>query len=335
MRRVLRIAAAILTIGAATARAEVTRVEIKTRVDVGATGYEKLIGVAHFALDPKDPRNQLIADLEKARTNAAGKVEFAADIFVLKPKSGGNGALLLDVLNRGGKPVLTGFNRGGVNNPSTEADLGDRFLLRKGFTLAWVGWESDIPDQPGLMRIYPPIATDNGKAITGIVRASFVLPERARQYVASDLINYDAADAGGPDSTLTSRVGPFDRPVTVRRSEWHLSGHTVTLDSDFRPGVIYDVAYRAANPPVAGVGLAAVRDFASWLRHSSDSVAPATYSYAFGSSQSGRFLREFLYDGFNTDEHDRQVFDAVMPHIAGAARIDLNARWSTPRGLGV
>jgi len=335
MTRALRIAAAIVLACAATARAEVTRVEIKTRVDVGSTGYEKLIGVAYFAVDPKDPRNHVIADLDKAPRNAAGRVEFSADVFLLKPKRSGNGALLLDVLNRGGKPVLTGFNRGGINNPSTEADLGDRFLLRQGFTLAWVGWEADIPDQPGLMRLHPPAASDNGKPITGIVRASFVLSERVKQYVVTDLMNFDAADAEGPDSVLTARAAPFDRPTTVPRGEWRVNGHTVTLDGDFRPGVIYDVAYRAANPPVAGVGLAAVRDFASWLRHSSDSVAPTKYSYAFGSSQSGRFLREFLYDGFNTDEHDRQVFDAVMPHIAGASRIDLNARWSTPRGLGV
>ena len=75
-----------------------------------------------------------------------------------------------------------------------------------------------------------------------------------------------------------------------------------------------------------------MRDFAAWLKHQPDAVAPVRYAYGFGSSQSGRFLRSFLYEGFNTDERDRQVFDGVIAHIAGAARIDLNERWSTPIG---
>ena len=108
----------------------------------------------------------------------------------------------------------------------------------------------------------------------------------------------------------------------------------MTLDGGFEPGKTYEIAYRAANPPVAGLGFVAMRDIAAWLKHQPDAVAPVRYAYAFGSSQSGRFLRSFLYEGFNTDERDRQVFDGVMAHIAGAARIDLNERWSTPTGLG-
>jgi hypothetical protein len=109
----------------------------------------------------------------------------------------------------------------------------------------------------------------------------------------------------------------------------------VTLDEGFTPGHTYEIAYRSQNPVVAGLGLVATRDFATWLKHEPESPVRVKYAYAFGSSQSGRFLRDFLYEGFNSDERDRQVFDGVMSHIAGAARIDLNARWSTPRGLGV
>ena len=122
--------------GAASAGAEVVRVDVKTRADIGATGYEKIVGTVYFSVDPADARNRVIADIGKAPRNAAGRVEFSSDIFILRPKSAGNRALLLDVLNRGGKPALTGFNRGGVNNPSTEADLGDRFLLRQGYLLS-------------------------------------------------------------------------------------------------------------------------------------------------------------------------------------------------------
>jgi hypothetical protein len=319
----------------ASVRAEVTRVDVKTRADIGTTGYEKIVGTVYFSLDPNDARNRVIADIDKAPRNGSGRVEFSSDIFILRPKAAGNGALLLDVLNRGGKPALTGFNRGGINNPSTEADLGDRFLLRHGFTLAWVGWEFDIPDQPGLMRMYAPAALDGGKPITGVVHAAFVIGERAGEFVVSDLMNYEAIDPDGRDSQLTVRSSFLGKPEAIARGRWHLKGHTVSLDGGFEPGSTYEVSYRSTNPPVSGLGLAAVRDVATWLKHEKDSLAPSRYAYAFGSSQSGRFLREFLYDGFNTDEHDRQVFDGVIPHIAGASRIDLNARWATPRGLGV
>src|SRR5262249_27066470 len=153
------------------------------------------------------------------------RVEFSSDIYVLKPKAGGNGALILDVLNRGGKPVLTGFNRGGVNDPATDADLGDRFLLKNGFTLAWVGWEFDIPERPGLMRMYPPIAADGGKPISGIVRASFI-GSGSNDVEITDLMNYDAVDPDAADSQLTVRSGSLGKPDPIARGKWRVNGHT-------------------------------------------------------------------------------------------------------------
>ncbi len=119
-------------------------------------------------------------------------------------------------------------------------------------------------------------------------------------------------------------------PTTIAREKWQLAGNVVTLEGGFEAGRSYELAYTATAAPVSGLGFAAVRDTAAWLKYATDALAPVKYAYAFGSSQSGRFLRDFIYEGFNTDEKNRQVFDAVIANIAGAARIDLNARGATP-----
>src|SRR3954468_23891284 len=126
---------ALLIVSASPSAAELTRVEVKTRADIGTSGFEKIVGTAFFTVDPSDRRNQVIADIDKAPVNAAGRVEFSSDLYIIRPKAPrGNGAALVDVLNRGNKIVLSGFNRGGSPDPATENDLGDRFLMRFGFT---------------------------------------------------------------------------------------------------------------------------------------------------------------------------------------------------------
>jgi len=330
------LAAGVLS-AAAQAHADVTRAVVTTRADVGTSGYEKISGTVYFAVDPADPHNRVVVDLDKAPRNAAGLVEFSADIYLLRPKDDrrANGAALVEVSNRGNRGALAGFDRGGFPDPKTENDLGDRFLMRFGFTLAWVGWEFDVPDQPGLMRIHVPVATEQGKTITGVVRAAFTPAARIEDFTVRDLASYEPIDPAGPDSQLMVRSTFLGRGEPIARASWRLTGHTVTLDGGFEPGKTYEISFRAANPPVAGLGFIAMRDFAAWLKHEAAAVAPVRYAYAFGASQSGRFLRSFLYEGFNTDEHDRQVFDGVMAHIAGAAGISLNERWATPIGLGV
>jgi len=335
-------AALALFAGSVPARAEVARIEITSRSDVGSSGYEKLVGRVYFAVDSKDPHNRIVVDLDNAPTNGLGRVDFSADVYILRPKTAAsNRALLLDILNRGGKPLLTGFNRATSIDPATDGDLGDPFLMRQGFTLAWVGWEFDIPNQPGLMKIDVPVATNRGAAITGLVHATFTAAARTTDFDVTDLLNYDAVDPDGPDGQLTMRTAFLGQPQAIPRAKWHIAGHKVSLDGGFAPGATYEITYRAAAPRVAGLGFVAVRDFAAFMKHPGSDAAllglpdELRYAYTFGSSQSGRFLRDFLYEGFNTDEKDRQVFDGVLSHIAGASRIDLNARWSTPRGLGV
>lgn len=314
--------------------AEVSRVDVTTRADVGSSGYEKIVGTVHFVVDPKDPRHRVVVDLDKAATNPEGRVEFSADLYILRPKDSArsNGVALVEVLNRGRKLMLGSFGgapAAGANDPKTDADLGDGFFTRQGFTLVWVGWEFDVRRQNGLMGIDLPVA----KGVSGIVRGDFTLNTREAQQTVGDLAGYAPSDVNGPDTVLTVRNGPFGHPEVVARDRWRLEGNTVSMAAGFEPGRTYQLAYRASNPPIAGLGLLAFRDVGAWVRKSPQIVPAARYVYAFGSSQSGRFLRQFLYDGCNTDEHGGRVFDSVWAHIAGAARISLNERWATPTSL--
>lgn len=322
--------------------AGVTRVEIATRADIGTSGYEKLVGKIYFAVDPAHPCNAVIADLGLAPVNAAGRVEFSSDFYVLRPKdpAKGNGAAIIEVSNRGGKGLLSNFNRGGKTDPITDADLGDGFLMKQGFTLVWAGWEFDVPLTPGLLRIDVPVATQRGRTITGEVRAQFLVDAPTKTMVVTDLAAYPPVDAAAVAAAKllarapagASGADPEAKPVP--RERWTLSGHKLEMASGFAPGWRYELIYTSSNPPIAGLGFAAIRDVAVWLKSDNALLPPLRHTYAFGISQSGRFLRDFLYHGFNTDENERAVYDGVISHIAGAARIDLNRRWATPRSLG-
>jgi hypothetical protein len=305
------------------ARAEVTRVEIVSRADLPYAGYEKIVGRVSFAVDPANPRNRVIVDIDKAPRNANGRVEFSADFYAIRPKTGGNGVAIVDVVNRGNR-VTRMFNR---VTAGSDPDVGDGFLLRRGFTVIAVGWEFDLPAGGDGLRIRIPAA----EGATGIVRTLIEVDRRASTYkLTEDVPAYPAADPAGSDTALTVRDRLSDTPQTIARSQWRLADGVVSLDGGFEPGKVYEISYRVTNPPIAGLGLAAVRDIAAWARHTADAVTPAKYVYAHGQSQTGRFLREFLYLGFNADERERLVFDGVIAHIAGAARIDINRRGSTP-----
>lgn len=313
-------------------QAEVVRVEIARRADVGTSGYEKLVGTIYFAVDPAHPRNAVVVDLDKATKNGQGLVEFSADLYILQPKDAArrNGVALVEVSNRGNKGLLSGFARAtGSRDPTTDSHLGNGFLTTPGYTLVWVGWQFDVVAEDG-MKLYAPVAAGT----TGIVRADFTPNERQTEAAFVDLLRYTPADVAAADTTLTVRDGAYGRKDVVARAQWQLRGNTVTLTSGFEPGRTYELSYRVRDLPVTGTGLAAFRDTASWLKHQPDASARVRYAYAFGSSQSGRFLRTFLYYGFNSDEKNRIVYDGVMAHIAGAGRISINERGATPNASG-
>jgi len=341
--------------------AEVTRIEITARADVlegkplGDAGpYEELIGRVYFSLDPDNPRNRPIIDLDKAPRDEAGRVTFWADLQVMAPKdrSRGNGVALFDVLNRGRKNILRDFNRAPpVFDPSAPVDLGDGFLMRQGYTLVWLGWQFDIPHRAGALGLEAPPALDNGQPITGWISTTFTPNTPDPTYSLSDLGRYGDAtryppvDPASPASTLVVRDGFLGAPKIVPREQWQFGRikdgafvpdiTAVYLKGGFEPGHFYELSYEAKGAVVAGAGLAALRDLASALKHRSDLPVAARLAYAYGPSQDGRLLREFLYEGFNADEGGQRVFDGVMANIAGAGRGgDFNARFARPNGLG-
>jgi hypothetical protein len=324
-------ALAAVAASASVASAEVTRVDVASRQVVGHSGYEKIVGTAHFEADPKDPHNRVIADIDKAPLNARGKVEYSGDLVILRPLDAAksNGVALIDVVNRGRKTIMTTFNRDAVADPGSDADLGDGFLTRQGYTLVFVGWEFDVAPGTAGMRLDVPGAT----GVTGFVRGDFTPSASAPQQTVTDLMGYLPERDDAADTTLTARDGPFGQPEAIGRNRFTVRGNTVTLTGGFAAGRTYQLSYRPQAFPVSGLGMAAFRDVAAWVKRAPGALVRVPKCIAFGSSQSGRFLRTFLYYGFNSDENGQQVFDGVMAHIAGGARLSLNLRGAEPTAL--
>jgi hypothetical protein len=330
----------------ATADARVVRVEIGSRSDVqdgkqfGTVGaYERIGGRVYFAVNPANIHNRQIVDLDKAPRNAQGEVEFSADLYLLKPKDmkRGNGAVLFEVSNRGGRGILRIVNGGNPADPAQEA--GDGFLMRQGYTVAWVGWQFDLADDPQNLHLYAPLvqAATAGE-IRGLVRSDFTLAApRAEMPLGHIMLgpaggkSYAVADPDSPQNILTVRDTREGQRQTIPRGQWSFrDARFIHLNGGFVPGKIYELVYTSKDPAVVGLGLAAVRDFLSYLKHDPQAVAPVRRVYAVGISQSGRFLRHFLYQDFNADEHGRQVVDGVIAHVAGAGRGSFNHRFAQP-----
>jgi hypothetical protein len=328
---------------AAAADARVVRLRVERREAVlggrpfGAAGpYEKVIGKVDFGLDPNLPANAEIVDLKLAPRNERGHVESSADFYLLKPVDPrrGNGRLFYEVGNRGGKSLLSTFQKAaGSPDPATDAEFGDGALMRQGFTLLWMGWQWDVPDRAGTMRMEMPIATENGRQITGLVRGNFILNDRAQTAPVADRNHraYQVLDPNGAGNVMTVRDDPIAKGQVIPRSRWRfVDGSTVTLDGGFEPGRVYDVVYRTADPRVLGCGLSGTRDLISFLKYDTSPENPSPgvrYALAWGVSQSGRYLRHFLYQGFNADEQGRRVFDGVIDQVGGAGRGSFNHRF--------
>ena len=362
-----RLVLAAVFLAAPAARAELIELKILRREPFaggkafGDTGpYEKILGVARFAVDPDHARNRVIVDLDRAPRNGAGKVEFESDVVILAPKdrTRGNGALLYDVNNRGNKLAIGFFNRGGGGNDVDRGGGGDGFLFRRGYTVVWCGWIGELIPGNDRLLLRPPVATDKGKPIRGVVRYEMVSDGPAETMSLSRRAghgSYPPTASGEAGGVLTWRMRETDPRIVIPRGQWSLlrspalagqKGHVggtlgevrLRLAAGFRPGYIYELICEAEGPIVQGVGFAAVRDLISFLRRDTGKQNPLrargkpaiSRAHGFGVSQSGRFLRHFLYQGFNVDEKGRKVFDGLMPHVAGGGLGSFNHRFAQP-----
>jgi hypothetical protein len=346
------LAAVVLLASTSTISARVTRVEVTSRQEVlggksfGDVGlYERILGIIYFSLPVDNPHNSAIVDLKNAVNLRNGEIEFSADFIAIRPKDPqrGNGSLLLENPNRGHSRIIALVDGGDWN---IFRDGGDAWLLRQGFTIVSLGWQWDAAGSDAL-HFHAPVAKENGKTITGLLRGDVMLPEAAQEIPLGHLMRgslggteYPVSAPDDPRNTLTVR-GSRNAPRTIiPRSQWQFahsvdgkstpSNRHIHLNGGFQPGRIYEYVYVVSDPVVAGGGFAAVRDFASYAKHNPTAITPAQRVIAEGISQNGRFLRDFLYQGFNADEDGRIALDGVLAHVAGAGRGNFNYRFAQP-----
>jgi len=325
----------LLLFWAHAAHAEVVGIDIRLRDDAGS--HERIVARVHYAVDPRLPANRQIADLALAPRNADGRVEFSGDLLLFLPKgaSSARGSVFLEIVNRGRDQSLALMSAARQRDLAPEHwSMGDRFLLEQGFTVAFLGWQFDVRPGNGLALSVPTAP------VTGIVRESIITVRTGPPESLADL-TYCAADPQQPDASVSVRAAIDGPPRLLPRDSWQFSsdGCSVRTHTAFEAG-LHEVIYRATGSPVAGLGLAAARDFASYLKYGRrgatlrENPALVRRVIGFGYSQSARFLREFVRDGFNEDEHGRAAFDGLMIASAGAGGGSFNHRFPSPGQAG-
>ncbi|HEY1541449.1 MAG TPA: alpha/beta hydrolase domain-containing protein, partial [Xanthobacteraceae bacterium] len=353
MKRITAGLTLALALATSCAQARVTKIEVLRTEPFaggeafGAVGaYQKVVGRFYGELDPKEPLDAVIVDLDKAPRNARGHVEYSADFYILRPAdlAKGNGALLYDVSNRGNKYALFQFNSAPQSNdPSAPAQAGNGFLMREGFSVVWSGWIHGLPANSNNLRIEVPTASNPNGPLVGTVWDEFLFNDTATRQAH---LTYPATDRDA--ATLMVRDRNAEAPSIISADQWEfVDTQTIRLlpeGTSFRIGAIYQLVYKAANPPVSGIGFAATRDLVAFLRHAAaddagtanplarNSKNAITRTLAHGTSQSGRYLRDFVYQGFNEDEAHHIVFDGINPHVA-TARMFLNDRFAEPNRM--
>lgn len=330
------------------AEARIVKIEITRRESpafdgrsFGAVGtYEKLRGKAYGEVDPVDPRNALITDIQLAPRGAGGKVMYSMDIVILKPidLGKGNRRLLVDINNRGSMRWARLNDGSNGSDATSAADAGTGFLMHQGYVIVGNGWDVDASPEGGKLTITTPVATHaNGTSITG-PSYEYINFDHARGVRYT--LTYPAATLETSKATLTVRARLDDPPTRIPADGWaYLDETTIGLlpeGTAFKTSHIYELTYTAKDPVVAGLGLAATRDFVSFLRHApSDDAGTSNplaryveYAYSFGISQSARYINDFQTLGFNEDERGRRVLDGVLNWIGGGSGGNINYRFA-------
>jgi hypothetical protein len=319
--------------------------------DVGP--YEELKGRLLFTVDPTHLANERITDIGRVPRDRHGRVEFAADVSLLLPveRARANGGVLVDVVNRGNIVTVPNFNHatrpafGPDSDPNPPIDAGDGFLMNHGYAVVSCGWQCDLPELPGLFRLYAPEARDaGGRPLRGRVWVNLQAPEPVTDFLLSDRghLAYPAADLDERDAVLSVRDQLDAEPRVIPRERWRFArvahgriapdSRHVWLEGGFEKGRLYQLAYTAVGAPVLGLSFAALRDCASWLKHGNaghgNPAAGALHrAYAYGRSQTGRFLRTLVYWDLNTDEQGREALDGIIANVAGGMRGEFNQRF--------
>jgi len=313
--------------------------------------YEMITAKATFAVDPDHKLNAVITDIDIAPRNQDGRVEAIADVAILRPidVTKGNGRLFYEVLNRGDKISLILMNDApweGYYNPLA---AGNGYLMNEGYTVVWSGWQGDMPSGENRMGLQVPIVEN----VVGMVRDEFIFNHNYDPFVAT--LSYPATSLDADKAELTvrarqthARVTPedltFDYFVAERAGIAPYTDKQIVIHRPhgFDANAIYEFTYEARNPSVMGLAFATVRDLVSFLKNSPEDRAgnpnplfhnhrpTINYTYGLGISQSGRFVRDYLYQGFNQDELGRMVFDGLMPDVAGSRKTWTNFRFAQP-----
>ncbi len=318
--------------------------------------YERIDAVARYAVDPTNVANAPIVDLALVERGDDGLVRFDGDVTVLRPinQARARRAALVEVPNRGRRVAGGLFNRApALVEPTEQIDPGDGFLFRHGWTLAWCGWQWDVPRSRARMGLTAPHVIDaSGEPETGAVQLRLQLHERVPSIDLTDHhvgllgghTTVPTADVDDPQALLLRREGLWGPAVEIPRQLWRFAkddgagnpipdpGH-VWLAGGFEPGRIYDLVYRTVPCRVAGVGLLAVRDLGVFLRSNTTqnpSAGELDHLIVTGQSQCGRFLRTYLHLGLNRAEEGSSVYDGVLAHIAGGRQGEFNHRAAQP-----
>ena len=326
----------------------------KTFGEAGA--FERLEGTAYMEVDPRDPLNAVVVNLDRAPRNADGWVEFSAPFVLIKPvdMTRGNGKLLYGINNRGNAIEIPfqSFPRPPAGAPP---DAGDGLFFELGYAFVDAGWAGDITTTDTRLGATLPVAVQaDGSPIVAEIRIEYTSDGYTLPLKGNDRFrSYETADTRPGSSTLTVRDAIGGSRTSVSADGWAFGtcptgkGSLVASTTDiclfdgFQPDRVYELTYPAKDPWVMGLGYAVTRDVASFLRYQTadDRGNPNPLAvdasgirrvYGLGISSTGMYLRDFLYLGFNEDETHRKVFDAVRIHIPGTHRLFANVEFADP-----